>query len=499
MKEKTKKHIQFPHTIIFILILCLIMTILTWIIPSAHYKAVDAAGIVEGSEGYKADTGELIYDEAHYFSDGETTKLGPWRAIREIVNGFAGAKSVIFLILIAFATISLISATGALDAVVASCVRLTERRPSFAPVLIVFVMFLMAFWGGTGTISYEEIGPFIPIFLLLCTSLGYDPIVGLATCAISMGFGFSSGYAQPFTTGTAHMIVGLPSLSGAGYRVVCLIVSVTLLAVYTLRYAKKVKRDPSRSLTADMDFSYLKIDEQRKATKFTPVRILCLISLFAMIGVMFYELMFKGEYIDCCTALFLALFLIIMLIRWLVPKVQNAIAGKEIEHSFTPSETAVEWLKGMSGAVAAAIIVGFGYGVSNIMSAGGIKDPMIHAMVGLLGRANIYVSVVLMFFFQTFLNFLVPSGSGQAMIAMPIIGPIAQGIGLNLQTATLAFNFGDGFSNLIWPTAFVFILTGISGIPVDRYYKWVGKLFLYLIPVLIILLEISIFIWQGVY
>ena len=260
-----------------------------------------------------------------------------------------------------------------------------------------------------------------------------------------------------------------------------------------------VKKDPSLSITADIDFSHLRIDEERKATKFTPVRICTLIALVIMVGVMFYELMFKGQFIDCCTALFLSLMFIIMAIRWFVPLIQNAKAGKEVEKVYLPSDTIRDWFDGMGQAALPAMIVGFAYGVSNIMSAGGIKDPMIHAMVGLLGKTNVYISIVLMFIFQTFLNFIIPSGSGQAGVAMPIIGPIAQGIGMNLQSATLAFNFGDGYSNLLWPTAYAVMLPTLAGIPVGRYYKWFGKLFFFTCIILIILLEISLIIWQGVY
>lgn len=497
--EKTKKKSTVPHPILIILMLCLLMTALTWVIPAGQYVAIDANGVAQGAEGYDAATGVLVYDDAHFVNSGTPAKLGLWQAVQQVVGGFNNAKSITFLILTAFAAIHIIEKTGALDALVASCVRLAERKPKSAPVILVATMFLMAFWGGTGTLSYEEIGAFIPIFLLLCISLGYDPIVALATCAMSMGYGFASGYANPFTTGTAHNIVGLPPLSGAGFRVIVLIVTTGFLAFYTIRYGNKVRKDPSCSITADIDYSHMKIDNEKKETRFTPVRIACLVALVLMVVVMFYQLMFKGQYIDCCTALFLALVIIVMLVRWLVPMIQNKVAGKEVERVVTPNETMADYVKGMGNAALPAMIVGFGYGVSLIMTAGGIKDPLIHTMVGLLSKSNIYISVVLMFLFQTLLNFLIPSGSGQAAVAMPLIGPIAQGIGMNLQSATLAFNFGDGFSNLLWPTAYGIMLPVLAGIPVERYYKWFIKLFGWTCVILVVLLEISLVIWQGVY
>ena len=497
--EKNKKKSVVPHPIIIILLLSLLMVALTWIIPAGQYVSIDANGIVQGAEGYDATTGVMIYDDEHFVNSGAPKRLGLWATMQQIVTGFNNAKSITFLIFTAFAAIYVIEKTGALDALVAASVRLAERKPKSAPVILVATMFLMALWGGTGTLSYEEIGAFIPIFLLLCISLGYDPIVAVATCAMSMGYGFASGYANPFTTGTAHNIVGLTPLSGVGYRVIVLVVTTGFLAFYTLRYGNMIRKDPSRSITSDLDFSHMKIDNEKKETRFTPVRIGCLAALVTMVGVMFYQLMFKGQYIDCCTALFLSLIVVVTLIRWLVPMIQNKLAGKEVERVVTPNETFNDYIKGMGNAALPAIIVGYGYGVSCIMAAGGIKDPLIHAMVGLLSKGSIYVSIVVMFIFQTLLNFLVPSGSGQAAIAMPLIGPIAQGIGMNLQSATLAFNFGDGFSNLLWPTAYGIMLPVLAVIPVERYYKWFIKLFGWTCLILIVLLEISLFLWQGVY
>ena len=495
--QKTKTKLRFPHAIVFILCISFLMVILSWIIPAGAYLSVDANGVLQGSDGYDASTGTPVYDDAHYYSTGVPARVGLWAAIRYTVMGFGAAKSIVFLILMAFSAISLIEATGALDALVASCVRLAERRPASAPVILTVIMFLLALWGGTGTLSYEEIGAFIPIFLVLCISLGYDPLVALATCVLSMGFGFASGYLNPFTTGVADSITGLAQFSGMGYRLLCLVVTVGFLAFYILRYGTRIKKDPGKSITHDIDYSDIRIDEARKQTKFTWVRGLTLAALVFLIGMMVYELMFEGGTVDTVTALFLALTLIVGFIRWLVPLIENAVAKREVEEVRILSDSFRDWMKGMSSAVLPAIVVGFAYGVSYIMAYGGIKDPIVHGMASLLGKTNIYIGAVGMLIFQTLLNFLVPSGSGQAAIAMPLMAPIAQSIGLNLQTATLAFNFGDGYSNILWPTAYGVLAPVLAGIPVGRYYKWLLKFFGWVFLILIALLLVSILLWQG--
>ena len=472
-----KKSRSFPHAIILLLIITLCMAILSWIIPYGTYLSVDANGIVQGMEGFDQSTAAVVYSEATYFNSGVTVNLGPWATLKYIVEGFKGASSIIFLILVAFATLHLLQKTGALDAVIAGCARLVDRKPKAAPVILVFIMYLLAAWGTTGTLSYEEIGAFIPIFLALALALGYDPIVAAAVGVMSMGFGFACGVVNPFTTGTAQSIAGVELFSGMGYRIVILVVTVGILAAYTLRYGAKVRKDPSRSITADLDYSHVRLSQESLQARMDVKKILSLASLVVMIGLMVYTLTFAGGGVDDVTALFLALAIVLTVVNW-----------------WSPSQAARLWVQGLSTAVYPAIIVGFGYGVSYVMAYGGIKDPIVHWMSALLGGANLYIGVVGMMLFQWLLNFFIPSGSGQAAVAMPLMAPIAESIGLSKQVAVLAFQFGDGFSNLLWPTSMGVVLPVLAGIPVGRYIKWLLKLFAYVIVALILFLWIGILI-----
>ena len=134
-------------------------------------------------------------------------------------------------------------------------------------------------------------------------------------------------------------------------------------------------------------------------------------------------------------------------------------------------------VEGMGKGILSAVIVGVARAVLVVMTKGGIIDTLIHACVGLIQNLSLYASGVAMLIFQTLLNFLVPSGSGQAAVSMPIMTPIADLIGMNRQIAVLIFQFGDGFSNLLWPTSFMVIACAMARIPLNKYYKWLMPLF----------------------
>jgi uncharacterized ion transporter superfamily protein YfcC len=232
-----------------------------------------------------------------------------------------------------------------------------------------------------------------------------------------------------------------------------------MLIVYTLVYANKIKKDPTKSLTYGIDYSDLAVDEERMNTEMTLARKLSLLSLFLAVVVMGWGLITQGWYINQVAAIFMILAIVVGVInRWSANKI------------------ATTWVEGLSRGVVSAITVGVARAVLTVLNKGNVVDTIIHACVSLIEDASLYVSSIGMLIFQTFLNLFIPSGSGQATVAMPIMTPIADIIGLSRQTAVLIFQFGDGFSNLIWPTSFMVIACAAAKIPLGKYYKWLMPL-----------------------
>ena len=151
-------------------------------------------------------------------------------------------------------------------------------------------------------------------------------------------------------------------------------------------------------------------------------------------------------------------------------------------------------MEGLQGGVLSAIVVGVARGILQVVTKGNILDTIIHSCVSLLENLSLYLSGFGMLVFQTFLNLLIPSGSGQAAVSMPIMTPIADLIGMNRQIAVLIFQFGDGFSNLLWPTGFMMIVCAMVKIPLNKYYKWLLPFFgiLFVLQVLFVFGAIAI-------
>ncbi len=441
VKVKQKKKFGIPHVYFILFMIILVSTALTWIIPAGSYGK-DAAG-------------NTVYSAESFINYGVTQNLGPWKMFLSIVDGFASAQNVIFMIFCCYAGLFVLQETGAMDAAIAGCVRTVKRKPALAPVIMAIIMTLLSLWGTTGTLSFEEIIAFIPIFCTLSMALGYDPMVGVSISILSVGYGFSVGVWNPFTTGTAQSIAGVGMFSGTGYRLVMLVVMTAVLITYTLVYAARVKKDPVKSVTYGTDFSSMRFDETKIDCKFDRKKILSMLCLLVIVVIMGYGLGFLGWYIEEITALFVILPILLGIVNL-----------------WHPNKVCTTWVTGLGKAALPAMAVGLARGILFIMGYGGIVHPIINWASSLLNTLGAFGGSIGLLFLQTIINLFIPSGSGQAVVTMPIMSPIASIIGVSQQVCVSAFTFGDGFSNMLWPTAAGLVATMFAGIPVGKYYKW---------------------------
>ena len=269
-----KKIKELPH--IFVILFCVIVlsAIATYIIPAGQYTRVMDEGIKR-----------MVIDPTS-FRYIPNTPVGPFAMFVAIELGLIEAANITFLIFAAFSCLYLMEKTGAVDASIALMVNKTKKNPKFSIGLIVVLMIILAVWGSTGTLSYEEIIAFAPIFVALSIALGYDAITGVAISVVPVGIGFASATVNPFTIGVAQTIAELPVFSGLGYRCAVLVVMTTFTIVYVMRYASMVKKDPSKSLVSGIDYSDFTIDDARMSTPFTFQRKLSMLTLFVGVCVM---------------------------------------------------------------------------------------------------------------------------------------------------------------------------------------------------------------------
>ena len=443
MSNTPKAKREIPHIFVILMAMIVIAVIATWIVPAGSYtRVLDAA------------SGRQVIDPTT-FTYKENTPVDLFGLFMCIEEGLIEAANITFMIFAASASLFLLEKTGAIDAAISLLVRHTQKHPRSANIIIVLIMAALAVWGSTGTMSYEEIIAFIPIFVAISLSLGYDALVGIAISVIPVGVGFASATVNPFTIGVAQTIAELPLFSGLAYRVLILVVMTAVLIAYVMTYAARIKKDPTRSLVYGLDMEDLKMDEERLNTPMTTARKLTLIALLIAVTVMGWGLINWGWYINQVAAVFMMLAVAVGIInRWSANKI------------------ATTYVAGLSRGLLSALTVGVARAILVVLTKGNIIDSVIHGCVSLIDSMSLYVSGIAMLIFQTFLNLFIPSGSGQAAVAMPVMTPIADLVGMQRQTAVLIFQFGDGFSNLIWPTSFMVIACAMAKIPLGKYYKW---------------------------
>ncbi len=438
-----KKSRALPHIFVILLIMIIIATICTWIFPAGSYDRV-----INEATGR-----EVVDPESFHYID--KSPVGPFEMFICIEEGMIQAANISFLIFWAFSCMYVIQETGAIDAFIAMMIRATQKRPASALIIIIAIMIVFSIWGSTGTFSYEEVIAFIPIFVTVAYALGYDAMTGIAISVIPVGIGFASATTNPFTIGVAQGIAELPLFSGLGYRLVIITVMTAWLIIYTMWYAKRIKKDPTKSLTYGMDMSEFEMDEEKLNTPMTGARKLTLLALLVGVIFMAWGLLTQGWYINQCAAIFMVITVATCIInRW------------------SPNQLCATLVTGLQKAVLSAFVVGLARTILVVLTKGGLIDSLVHACVSVIQGLSLYVSGFAMLIFQTLLNFLIPSGSGQAAVSMPIMTPIADLIGMNRQIAVLIFQFGDGYSNLLVPTGFMVIACAMAKVPLGKYYKW---------------------------
>ncbi|MHB1393772.1 MAG: YfcC family protein [Clostridia bacterium] len=435
-----------PHTIVVLFILVLIVTTLTYIIPAGTYDRVKNEA-----------TGRTVVDPAT-FKYVDPSPVNPLKMLQLIPKGFQQASSIIFFLLIIGGSFEIINRTKVTEAGIAKVIKKLEKRK-----FILFPVLITLFAIGASTFGMaEETIIFIPIIASICLALGYDVMLAAAICFCGVRIGTMSGMLNPFTIGVAQGIAELPLYSGLGFRTVLLVVGIIATSAYIMWYANRIKKDPTKSVMygvekegsaqTNIDFS--------NVSEFTPRHNIVLIVVVISFTVMIFGVIKYKWYIDEIAAVFLAAGII-----------SGFVGGSKVD------DMAKAFVSGAQQLVLAALVVGTARSVLVVMNEGLIIDTVIHSTVNSLATMPTIVAANAMYVVQSFLNLLIPSGSGQAATSMPIMTPIADMIGINRQVAVLAYHLGDGVTNLINPGDGALMASlSIVGIPFEKWLKWIAPL-----------------------
>lgn len=460
-----KKIFRIPYTYALLFFVIVLVAVLTYVIPAGEFdRAVDPA----------TDRIFVVPDTYHSV---EGNPLSFFDVFKAIPKGMENSGYIIFFVLMIGGSFGILQSTGAIDS---GIVEVVKRMKGKEKAVIPIVMFIFSLAGAILG-SAEEMLPFYPIVISLALALGFDTLTGTAMVLLGAGAGFAGAFLNPFTVGIAQGIAGLPLFSGIGFRLIAYAIILGVSIIYVYRYANKIQKNPKLSVTYEEDMIKHKEFKFNDEVEFTARHKLVMLILVAGLCVLGFGVVKLGFYITELTAIFLII------------GIFSGIAG-----GLSIDKIAHEFINGAKELVYGALVIGLATSIMVVMQEGKIMDTIIYSLAGLVQGLPPSLSGIAMFIVQSFINFVIPSGSGQAAASMPIMAPMADLVGISRQSAVLAFQFGDGFSNVINPTSGYFMAAiAIGGIRWEKWAKWMLPLFLIWSLIGAILLAISVIIGYG--
>ena len=449
-----------PHPVVILFIIMVLMTILSYIIPAGTYERI----LIDGRM-------RVVPNSYHVIESSPVSLLEMFKALP---MGFKTASDIIFVVLAGGIMFGLLEKSRMIENAIGTLVKnLGLERKYLIVVLMTFIFGMAGIF-----IGYEHNIALVPIAAVLSLSIGGDLMLaaGISVGAITIGFGLSP--INPYTVGTGHKIAELPMFSGAGLRSILCFCGLATLAFYNLRYFKKIEKDPTKSLATGISIEGMSLSKPLHEYSLTRNNQLVLAIFLFGLSIMLYGIFQHNWYINEISAIFIIIAIVVGF--------ATRMNGKEF------SETA---LKSVAYVAPGAFMVGYATSIRSVMEIGQISDTVSHSLASLLYGLPTYLSAALMTVIQSVLNILIPSGSGQALATLPIMLPLGEVLGLTNQITILAFQIGDGVTNLFNPTLGGMIaMLAMCRIPLDKWLRFIFPLAGLILLISILFLEIGIFI-----
>lgn len=463
--EKKKKDFKLPHVYILLMLVMLLIVVLSWIVPSGEFAQIK-----------DPVTGRVMIDPNNFKSLPKVNPITVMGFFTAIHVGIVQSGDIIVMLLLACGALYLVEKSGAIGAGIHKLLEVSKGKELLVICILTLVFTIM------GAIGFGEGGlPFIPLAVSVVVALGYDKITGMATAMGGMAIGFASGVLNLYTTGISQSMVGLPIYSGIGFRTAALVLFYIITMVYIVRYAKKIKADPSKSVVAKSYIQQKAQEVKQEAIEFTMGRKLALLGMvfiFILQAVGAIKLKWGLPQIS-------AIYLIFAVVLVLILKLN-------------PSQACNDFAYGAARLLPAALAIGLARSVMVLMNQAKIVDPAIHQLAQVLNGKGPVTILFLVYVSVIIFNFFVISGSGKAVILMPILGPLGQLVKINQQIMVLVYNYGDGFTNYIWPTSGG-LMAGLAMCDVEwqEWAKFSANLFIILSTVAFGLVVVAQYINLG--
>lgn len=533
-KKELMKNLKIPHTFTIVFSIIIVCAVMTWIIPGGEFARETVT--VDGSE-----RSIVIADSYQRVEHQPQT----WGIFTAFFNGFVRTANIIVFILMIGGAFWIMNHTKAIDKGIVSFLHTTQKLHRYTifraigvnNLVMILIIVMFSLFGAIFGMSEETIA-FIIIFVPLAISMGYDSIVGVLICYVAAHVGFAGAMLNPFTIGIAQGLSGLPTFSGIEYRFICwLILTITVIAV-TLLYASRIKKRPARSPMYTLDHYWRSRNEETASEEnkirkagisswivfglISMVLIYCSVMmpyttitigggsyrllLFPFIALGFIILglftIRKSVYNFILTILLLTIIMLVVGVlgyHWYVKEIAGLFFAMGLASGFAYGlrldQNVRLFLEGCKDIMVAALVVGMAGGIIVILEEGRIIDTILYAISQSMVNTGKEGSLGAMYLIQNLLNIIIPSGSAKAALTIPMMAEFSDIIGISRQLTVLAFQFGDGFTNMITPTSGVLIgVLGVARIPYTKWVKFIWPLILGFIILGFFLLLVPLYI-----
>ncbi|MEW6030317.1 MAG: YfcC family protein [Chloroflexota bacterium] len=480
MEQKAGAQISqraFIQSLVILFVLMMIAGILTLVVPAGQYTRLD----VDGRESIDPNSFQLI----------EKPDYPIWRwfvAPIEVLGSDSGLTVIVIIVVLFFAggAFAVMDKTGTLRAFIGRIVRrFRDRKYTLLWMVSLAFMFLGATLG-----TFEEVVLLVPVMIALSYSLGWDALVGLGMSILATNMGFSAAISNPYTLGVAQGLAELPLFSGAWLRAIVFAVIYFIFMAFLSAYARKIDKDPTASLVhaedqaerekfKTVDASFLAEDpKQNRAMNF-----------FGIFLLFVFAVMLMAPFVPVISDYALPLVGILFLIGGLGAGFLSGAGGKKVWQGL---------VEGWGGLAPSVPLILMAASIRYIIDSGGVTDTILHAAAEPFQQLGGFPAALVVYALALGIEFFIASGSAKAFLMMPIVLPLAELVGVTRQTAVLAYIFGDGFSNLAYPTNPVLLISlGLTVVSYPKWIRWTAKLWLWVILATVAFLGIAVAINFG--
>lgn len=445
--EKAKRAQKVErHPFIILVVILIVASIVAYMLPAGEYDRIvlDGRTIVDPTTYHAVERGSFSFV----------------KVMTAIPRGIHQAAGVVIITFMVGGAFGVIKKTGMLDMAVEALVKKFLKR-KLGIVFVLFAVFAI-FAGFIGT--PELVLVYIPILMPLLFSLGLDSMTSVAIPLLATTAGFSAAVTAPATVGIGHQIADLPMFSGMGVRIITIAILSITGAIYTVLYARKILKDPTKSPVYEQDLIMKKELAEQKAqeeiVEYPRVKLAGIVTAIMFLG-MIVGVIVSSWGFDEMSGYFI-----------LMGIIPGVIAGMSINEAVTA------FTSGMKDMIVGAMVCGIARGISVVLADAFVMDTVIMYLSNIVVLLPKQAGAIGMFIITTLFNGVIASGSGKAVISLPIMIPLADIANITRQTAILAYQMGDGITNILWPASGYYMAAiAIGKINIKDWLKWYAPLF----------------------